>query len=101
MNDAAARGHPLHIARGNRALVAHAVAMFDSPGKNIGDSLDPAMRVPRKSRKVIFRHVVAEIVEQKKWIEVLGISKTEGAAQMHTGTFERGFRFDESLHRTN
>jgi hypothetical protein len=52
------------------------------------------MRMPRKSGEVVFRHVVAEVVEQKEWIKVLRISKSECAPKVHAGTFEGGLRLD-------
>src|SRR5215470_10567464 len=43
--------------------------------------------MPWKSGQVVGRPVVAKIVEQQKGIRLRGFSKTEGAAQPHTGTF--------------
>ena len=101
MNDAAARGHPLHIARGDRAVVAHAVAVLDGPGENVGDRLDSAMRMPGKAREIILGNVVAEIVEQQKRIEIGGIAKAKSAAQVHARSFERGLGLDQALNGSN
>ncbi len=90
VDDAAARGHPLHVAGADRAMVAHAVAMLDGPGQHVRDGLDAAVRMPRKARQIILRNVIAEIVEQQERIEVGGVAETERAAQMHARAFERG-----------
>ena len=80
VNDAAARGHPLHVSRRNGATVPHAVAMFDRAGQNISNCFDTAVRVPGKSGQVILGNVIAEVVEQQERIEFGGVTKTEGAA---------------------
>ena len=46
MHDAAARGHPLHVAGAERAAVAEAVAVLDGAGEHVGDGLDAAVRMP-------------------------------------------------------
>ncbi len=101
MNDAAARRHPLDVAGPDRAMIAHAVAMLHRSRQNIGDGLDPAMRMPGKAREIILRHVVAEIIQQQKRIEVGSIAETKGAPQMHPGAFQRWFGFDQPLNRSN
>ena len=101
MNDAAAGGHPLHVAGGDGAVVAHAVAVLDGSGEHVGDGLDAAMRMPGKSGEIVFGNVVAEVVEQEEGIEVGGVAETEGAAQMHARAFEGGLGLDEALHRSN
>ena len=70
VNDAAARGHPLHVAGGDGAVVAHAVAMLHGSGEHVGNRLDAAVRMPRKSGEVILGDVIAEIVEEQEGIEV-------------------------------
>ena len=70
MNDPASRGHPLHVASRERPAISKAVAMVDRAGQHIRDRLDPAMRMPRKSREIFFGDVVAEIVEQEEGIEL-------------------------------
>src|SRR5471032_3321279 len=91
MNNAAARGHPLHVSGGDLAMVAHAVAMLDGSGQNIRDGLDTTMRMPGKAIEIVLWNVVAEVVQQKKWIEVRGVSETKGAAEVHSSAFQRGF----------
>ena len=53
MDDAAAGGHPLHVARAYHSLVPHAVAMLHQPFLHVGDGLDPAMGMPGKAGQVI------------------------------------------------
>src|SRR6185295_7075815 len=101
MNDPAADGHPLHITGTDDAVVAHAVAMLHGSRQHIGDGLDAPMRVPRKSCQIVFRNIVAKVVEQKEGIKVPGIAKTECPPQMHPGTFERRFRLAQSLNRSD
>jgi hypothetical protein len=54
--------------------------------------------VPGETGQIILRNVIPEIVKKQKRIEVLGVAETEGAAQMHTCTFDGGFRFDHATH---
>ena len=82
-------------------MIAHAVAVFDGSGEDVGDGLDAAVRVPGKSGEVVLGNVVAEIVEEQERVEVVGVAEAEGAAQMHSGTFERGLGLDEALDGAN
>src|ERR1700722_16364470 len=77
MDDAAARRHPLHIAGSDGATITDAVGVIHGSRQDVGDGLDPAMRMPGKSREVIFGHVVAEIIEQEERIEVRRIAKAK------------------------
>ena len=63
MQNSAARRHPLDVAGAHPAAIAKAVAMLDRPGQNIGDRLDPAMRMPREASPIILGAIVAEIVQ--------------------------------------
>ena len=75
VHDAAARRHPLHVARAEAAAIAEAVAVIDRAGQDVGDRLDAAMRMPREAREVILGPLVAEIVEQQERIELLVLPK--------------------------
>src|SRR6266568_6357042 len=83
MQDAAPSGHPLHVAGGHLAFVAQAIAVFDRASKDIGDGLNAAVRMPRKSCQVICWIVISKIIQQKKWIKFFGLAETEGALQLH------------------
>jgi hypothetical protein len=99
VQDAAAGGHPLDVAVAQPAAIAKAVAVLDGTGEDVGDRLDTAVRMPRKTGQVIPRIVVAEIVEQQEWIEFRRVAKAEPALQPDAGAFERRFRMDDLLDR--
>src|SRR5690349_1816533 len=101
MEDAAAGRHPLHVAGAERAAIPETVAVVDGAAQHVGNRLDPTMRMPRKARHVVSRAVVAEIVEQQEWIELLGIAEAEGPSQAHTGALHRRCRLDDALHGTD
>ena len=87
MKDAAAGRHPLHVAGAHLAAVAEAVAVLDGAREHVGDGFDPAMRMPRESREIRVRVVVAEVVEQQERIEVARVAETERAPQRDAGAF--------------
>jgi hypothetical protein len=101
MDDAAARRHPLNVAGRDGALVPHAVAMLDGSGQDVRDGLDAAVGVPRETRQVILRNVVAEVVEQQKRVEIGSVAEAERAAQVHARAFEGRLGFDEPLNWSN
>jgi hypothetical protein len=82
VDDAASRGHPLDVAGGDVAPVSHAVPVLHVPFDNVGDRLDPAVRVPGKPGKV-FRGVVRpEIVEEEEGIEERRLPVAEGPLEV-------------------
>lgn len=87
MQDAAAGGHPLQVARAQHALVAQAVAMLDGAGQHIGDRLDAAMRMPREAADVVHRLVVAEIIHHQEGVGHRRIAEAEDAVQLDAGAF--------------
>ena len=97
VQNAAAGGHPLHVACGHAALVAERVAVGDLTGQHIGDGLDAAMRVPGEAGQIIRGILVAKIVEQQERIELAGLAEAEGALQLDAGALDGGFGFVESL----
>src|SRR6185312_17430883 len=82
MDDAAARRHPLNIPRRNRAAVAHAIAVLHRPGEYVCNGFDTAVGMPRESGQILTRDVVAEVVEQQKWVEIRRIAEAESAPQV-------------------
>ena len=94
VKDAAAGGHPLHVAGGHLALVSKAVAVLDRAGEHVGDRLNPPVRMPRKSGEVIFRVVIAKIVQQQKRVEILRFTEAESALQPHASALDRGLRLN-------
>jgi hypothetical protein len=97
MDDAAACRHPLHVARPDGAAVSDAVAMLDGSCKYVCDCLDPAVWVPGEAGQIILRNIIAEVVQQKKRVEVGRIAEAECASQVHACTFERRLGTDDSL----
>ncbi len=66
VDDAAAGGHPLHVARGDDAAVAQAVAVLDVAAQDVGDGLDAAVGMPGEALEVVVGLVRAEVVEQQE-----------------------------------
>src|SRR6516165_1788261 len=93
--------HPLHVAGAKLAPVSQTVAVIDASRQHIGDRLDAAVGMPGKSGAIVFRTIVAEVVEQKEWIELGGIPESEGATQLHACAFNRGLGFDDALYGPN
>src|SRR5262249_31642690 len=93
--------HPLHVASAELAPVSQTVAVIDASRQHIGDRLDAAVRMPGKSRAIVFRTIVAEVVEQEEWIEFACIPEAEGATQLHARAFNRGLGLDDALHRSD
>ena len=98
VQDAAAGGHPLHVAGTERTGVAEAVLVLDGSREHVGDGLDAAMRMPGEARPVVVRTVVAEVVEQQERIELCRIAEAEGAAQFHARSLHGRLRLDDVLH---
>ncbi len=99
VQDAAAGGHPLDVAGSHFALVAERVAVFDGAGEDVGDGLDAAMRMPGESGEVVVGILIAEVVEEEKRVEFLGLAEAEGALEAHAGAFEGGFGRQNFLYR--
>src|SRR5215470_9312409 len=100
MQNAAARGHPLHVTGSHLAAVAQAVAMFNGAGKHIGNGLDATVRMPRKSSQIVFWIFVAKVVQQQERIEVFGLTEAEGALQLYACAFNGRLRLNDLSNRT-
>src|SRR5580704_9549682 len=94
MQDAAAGRHPLHVAGGHFSFVAQAVTVFHRASEHVGDGFNAAVRMPWESRCIVVRVVVAEIVQQKKRIEILGLAEPESTLQLYTGALDGGLRLN-------
>src|SRR5258708_1489708 len=101
VNDSASGGHPLNIAGCDGAVVAHTIAVFHGSGEDVSNGLDPTMGVPGEACQIVFRNVIAEIVEQKKRVEVGCVAEAERAAEMDSRAFHGRLRFDEPLDGSN
>jgi hypothetical protein len=64
--------------------------MLDSSSENVGDRLDSAVRMPGEAGQVVVRNIIAEIVEQKEWIEIGCVSKPEGTTQVYARALHGG-----------
>ena len=101
VDDAAAGGHPLDVARFDGAVVADAVGVVDGAGEDVGDGFDAAMRVPGEAGEVVGGDVVAEIVEQEEGVEIGGVAEAERAAEVDAGAFHGGLGFDDFVDGSN
>ena len=63
--------------------------MLNRAGEDIGDGLDTAMRVPGEASKVVFRTIIAKVIEQKKRIVLPRFAEAEGTVQLDSRTFPR------------
>ena len=72
--------------------------MLNIACEHVSDGLDAAVRMPRKAGAILFRPVIAEIVEQQKRIELGGVSKAERAAQVHAGALDGRLGRDDAFH---
>jgi hypothetical protein len=73
--------------------------VFHRARENVGDGFNPTVRMPRKSLEIIFRIFVAEVIEQKKWIEFLRLAEAECALQLDAGALDRGRSLDNLFYR--
>ena len=64
--------------------------MLDGAGEHVGDGFDAAVRMPGEAREVVGGPIVAEIVEQQKWICLRRVAKAEGASQFDAGALNSG-----------
>ena len=62
------------------APVPHAVAVLDAPLEDVGDRLDPPVRVPGEALEVVGGVVRAEIVEEEEGVEEGGLLVAEAPA---------------------
>jgi hypothetical protein len=101
VQDAATGGHPLDVPRAEAAAIAQTITVIDCASQHVGDRFDPAVRMPRKAGEVVRRIVVAEIVEQQKWVVVLGATEPEGAPKFDAGAFHCRLRLKDMFHRSD
>src|SRR5262245_1164766 len=101
MDNAAAGGHPLHIAGSDGGVIADAVAMLHRSSQHVGNRCNAAVRMPRKAFQVFCRQVVANIVEQQKGIEIRRVAETERAPQMYASTLHGRFGLDQAFYGSN
>src|SRR5437016_4631022 len=88
MNDPASRRHPLHITAGNSTAISHAIAVLHGSREDVRNGLDPAVRMPRKTRQILLRNVVAKVVQEEKRVEIRSVAETERTPQVHSRPLE-------------
>ncbi len=91
VDDPTARGHPLDVAGGDNALIAHAVAVLHVAFEHVGDGLDAPVRMPGEPLEIVLRPVIAKIVQEQKGVELRHFAEAEDPLEMHPGPFEGGF----------
>ena len=57
--------------------------------------------MPRKAREVVGRPMVPEVIDQKKQIELTGVSESNRATQMHPCAFDGWRGFHDAVDRSN
>ncbi len=78
MHDAAAGGHPLHVAGAERTAIAEAVAMLDRALEYVRYRFDAAVRMPRKAGEIILRAIVAKGIQEQERIGLGRFGEAEG-----------------------
>jgi len=93
MNDAASRGHPLHLARTNGPRIPHAVAMLHPSLKYISHRFDAPVGMPGKAGEVVVGVNGMKIVEKQEGVVVGGLVVAKRTVQMHACTLDGGHTF--------
>ena len=101
VENAAPGGHPLHAAGAEHAAIAEAVAVSDAARKHVGDRLDAAMGMPRKTRAIVAGIVAAKVVHQQERIELGRVSETERPAEPHARALQGGPGFGDRFDGTD
>ena len=83
MDDAAAGGHPLHVAVAQLAAVAEVVLVLHVAFEHVGHGLEAAVRMRREAGDVVVGIVRRELVEHQERVEAGRVALAEAAAQAH------------------
>jgi hypothetical protein len=97
MDDAAARGHPLHAARLEQADVADAVAMAHPALEHDRHGLEAAVRMVGKAADVVVGRIAAEGVEHQERVEPALQRLRQDAGQADARAVGRGLAADDAL----
>jgi hypothetical protein len=97
VDHAAARGHPLHAAVFEQALVAGAVAVAHAPGDHVGHGLEAAVRMVGKARDVVVGLVAAKGVEHQEGVEPVLQILREHAGELDAGPVRSRLAIDQPL----
>ena len=64
--------------------------MLNGACEHIGDRLNAAMRMPRKTFEIVFRPVIAEIIHHQEGVGEARIAEAEHALQADAGALHMG-----------
>jgi hypothetical protein len=87
MDDAAARGHPLHVPRIDDPAVPDAVSVFHLTAQDVGNRFDASMGMPWKPLDVVFRVIRTKIVEKEKRVKLGDLIVPEGSFEVDARSF--------------
>ncbi len=90
VDDAAAGGHPLHRARGQKPFVARVVTVTHPTGEHVGDGLEAAMRMIGKAGQIGIRIIGAERIQHQERIEVRQRRLADNAGELDAGAVAGG-----------
>jgi hypothetical protein len=93
--------HPLDLAGIYYSGISHTVCMFHTSFEHVGDGLNSAVRVGRKTGKVIFRPRCPEIIQHQERIELRNFVTAECPVQVNAGTFYRRVSSQDTFDCTN
>jgi hypothetical protein len=95
MDDAASRGHPLHVARADNPAVPDAVSVLHVALKDIGNRFDTPMGMPGKTLEVMGGIVGSEIVEKKERVKLRYVVVPEDPLKVHPCTLDGWLTFPD------
>jgi hypothetical protein len=85
--------------------VPNAISMFHYSTKDIGNSLNAPMGMPRKTLEEMFWIIRPEIVEEEEWVELSHVIVSEGPFKVNPGSLNGRpalphlFNFSSRSHR--
>jgi hypothetical protein len=91
----------LHVAGSDGATIPHAIAVLHGSGENVGNGFNTSMGMPREAGQIVLGNIIAEVVEQEEGVKILGVAKSECAAQMHASTLDGRLGLNEPLYGSN
>ena len=93
VQDPAARGHPLGVAVGDQAAATVGVLVPEHAVDDVGDGLEPAVRVPRGALGLAGRVLdLAHLVHVDERVQLPQVHPGEGPADREALTLEAGRR---------
>ncbi len=68
--------------------------------QHVRNRLDAAVRMPWKTREVVLRPLVPEIIQKQKGIELVGIAESERPVQADARSLDEWLRFCDAFNRS-